>query len=403
MPRRRQPPHLIWIKPKYNKDTGKLRAHGYWAIADGTTRISTGFGLECREQAEAARLKYEVEQHAKRSVHEIVEERGRGVREVFVVDLIRFFIERHEAKIQAKSKTKLRDYLNMIERLIKFWGGKTVYQINEKTIYEYQKKARAGKPLAASTTLRELAELKSIINYGIQKGLCELRGHIVDWELPPPPEPRMTFYTRSEIAKLVWTAYRRKNMAMGKPGIGIHTSKHIARFLLIAVKTGTRAERIEQASFKNHADRPWIDLENGIFYRAGVANKSPVNKRADPVRIPDDLLSHLRRWAKEGDDVIKSTRGVGSTRKGFFNLKHEVLSNERAKVVNRHTCKHTCASWLMQKRVPLSIIASYLSTTEEVILRHYGHFSPDFHKEIDDARRTARRQQIDKLAQKKAA
>ncbi|OHV83694.1 hypothetical protein LCM4573_06190 [Rhizobium sp. LCM 4573] len=314
------------------------------------------------------------------------------------MDLIRFFMERHEAKIQAKSKTKLRDYLNMMERLIKFWHGKTVYQINEKTIAEYQKKARPGKPLAATTTLRELAELKSIINFGIQKGLCELRGHIIDWELPPPPEPRMTFYTRSEVAKLVWTAYRRKNMAMGRPGVGIYTSKHIARFLLIAVKTGTRSERIETASFKNLPDRPWIDLENGIFYRAGVANKSPVNKRADPVRISDDLLSHLRRWAKEGDDVVRSPRGVGSTRKGFFNLKHEVFTKDRAKVVNRHTCKHTCASWLMQKRVPLSIIASYLSTTEEVILKHYGHFSPDFHQEINDARKEARSEIMKKAA-----
>jgi integrase len=332
-----------------------------------------------------------------------VEEQGKGVREVQVVDVIRFFLERHEEKIQAKSKTKLRDYLNTVERLINFWSGKTVHQINEKTIAEYRQKARPGKPLSPTTTLRELAELKTMVNFSVKKGILELRGHIVDWELPPPPAPRMTFYTRSEVGQLVWTAYRKKNMAMGKPGVGIHTSKHIARFLLIAVKTGTRAERIETASFKQTDDRPWIDLETGIYYRAGVKNKSPANKRADPVRLPADLLSHLRRWAKEGDDVIRSQRGVGSTRKAFFNLKHEVFSKERAKVVNRHTCKHTCASWLMQRRVPLSIIANYLSTTEEVIKKHYGHFSPDFHKEVEDAHKAARSEKISEAEKKKKA
>ena len=39
----------------------------------------------------------------------------------------------------------------------------------------------------------------------------------------------------------------------------------------------------------------------------------------------------------------------------------------------------------MKKRVPLDILAKYLSTTAKVIEAHYGHFHPDFHKEINDA------------------
>ncbi len=406
MPRPAKPPHLVWIKPKYAPGPEKkLKSRGYWAIKHRSKLISTGLGLEFREQAEEKRLAYEVALYAQRSAVEIAQEHGKGPRDVLVVDLIRFFVERHQEKIEKKSKQKLRDYLNTIERLIRFWDTKSVHQINEGTIKEYRLKARAGKPLANSTTLRELAELKSMIGYGIRKGVLDLGGHIIDWELPPPPEPRMTFYSRSEVAKLVWTAYRRKNLAMGKPEIGVHTSKHIARFILIAVKTGTRSEKVEKASYVDRDDRPWMDLENGIFYRGGVANKSPANKRADPVRIPDDLLSHLRRWRKEGsDDVIASLRGAGTTRKGFYNLKREVLSRERAAKVNRHTLKHTCASWLMRDRVDMDIIASYLSTTEEVIKAHYGHFHPDFHKEVNEAVKQGRKERLAKRkAEEKAA
>ena len=187
MARPRKPPHLIWVKPKHTED-GKLRANGYWAIADGTTKISTGFGLESRERAEEARLQYEIEKYAKKSVSETINERGKGPRDVLVVDLIRFYLERHEKKIQAKSKDKLRDYLNMMERFIRFWDGKTVYDINERTIKEYQNKARPGKPLADTTLGREIPELRLMVNFGIKKGKCELRGHIIDWEIPPPPE-----------------------------------------------------------------------------------------------------------------------------------------------------------------------------------------------------------------------
>ncbi|UFS81516.1 MULTISPECIES: tyrosine-type recombinase/integrase [Rhizobium] len=402
MSRRRQPPHLIWVKPKYNKETGALRANGYWAIADGTKRIGTGFGLESRADAEKARLDYEVKLYAEQSAAEIVAEHGKAVRDVLVTDLIKFYVERHQKQIEAKSKDRLRDYLNTVERLIKFWAGKTVYDVNEKTLAEYQQKARPVKPLSDNHARRELQDLKAMIHFGIKKGLCELNGHVIDWELPEPPEARAEFYTKAEAAMLVKTAYRAKNMAIGGPR-GYRTSKHLARFILIGLYTGTRSEKIEQASYKNSDDRPWMDIDNGIFYRGGVANKSPLNKRADPVRIPDQLLAHLRRWAKEGsDNVIEHNGKPGSTRRGFFSLKKEVFSEERAKVVNRHTLKHTCASWLMQKRVPLNVIASYLSTTEEVILKHYGHFSPDFHAEVNDAMKADRQVRIEK-AKRQAA
>lgn len=398
MARPRKPPHLIWVKPKLTAD-GKLRANGYWAIADGEKRIGTGYGLEYRAEAEAVRLQYEVDQLASKSVSETINERGKGPRDVLVVDLIRFYLERHQKKIEAKSKDKLRDYLNMIERFIRFWDSKTVYDINERSIKEYQNKARPGKPLADTTLGREIPELRLMVNFGIKKGKCELRGHMIDWEIPPPPPPREAFYTRQEVGRLVRAAWFKRNMGMGKEGVGIPTSRHIARFILIAVWTGTRSEKIEQASYVETDDRPWMDVDGGIFYRGGVADKSPTNKRAEPVRIPDELILHLRRWRKANphtDNVIDYHGETGSTKGAFRRLKNEVLPPARAKKCNRHTFKHTCASWLMGQRVPLDIIADYLSTTPEVIKKHYGHFSPDFHMEVNDAMKTAKQLRLEK-------
>ncbi len=421
MARRREAPHLIWVKPKVDKVTGKLRSRGYWAIADGEKRLSTGFGLEFRADAEKARHDYEVKLYASRSVSAVINERGKGPRDVLVVDLIRFYLERNAEMIQAKSKEKLRDYLHMVERLIKFWDGKTVFEINENTIREYQATSRAGTPLSDNTVLRDFGSFRPMINFGIEKQRLELGGHLIDWELPAPPPPREAYYTRDEVAALLMAAWKKKNMAfeevekngivkkqrvVSKTGKGISTSRHIARFILIAVWTGTRSEKIEQASFVETDDRPWMDLDSGIFYRGGVENKSPTNKRADPVRIPDELLAHLHRWRalnKHTDNVIDHKGRAGSTRGAFRRLKLEVLPPGRVEKVNRHTFKHTCASWLMSKRAPVSIIATYLSTTEAVIKKHYGHFHPDFHKEINDVLKIAKAERLAKtVAERKA-
>lgn len=384
MSRTRQPPHLLWVKPKYNKETGALRANGYWAIADGTKRIGTGFGLEFRADAEKARLDYEVKLYAEQSAAEIVAEHGKSVREVLVVDLIKAYLVRNKSEIEAKSPDRLRDYLNTVERLIRFWTGKTVFDINERSIAEYQNTARAGKPLSNNHAKRELQDLKSMINSGIRKGLCELNGHIIDWELPQGSPPRIEFYSRDEIARLIWTAYRMRNLTIGGPK-GHKTSLHVARFILLAVYTGSRAEVVDRARYVETDGHPWIDLENGIFFRAWKGRRVPNNKGADPVRIPDKLLTMMRRWAKEGDDFVRHNKKSGRTRRAFYSLKKRVLSADRMEQVNAHTLKHTCASWLIGRGIDYETVGVYVTTTAEVVKKHYAHFAPDFHQEVIDA------------------
>lgn len=381
MPRPAKPPHLVWIKPKFHPGSEKkLKSRGYWAIKHGPKLVSTGLGHEFRADAEIKRHEYEAALYAQTPIAE----HGKDVRDVLVVDLIRYYLERHLKKIEEKSKDRKRDYLNTVERLITFWTGKTVYDINERNCAAYQQKARPGKPLADNTARRELEDLKAMVLFGIRKGQCELRGHIVDWELPPPPPARIEFYSVKEAAALVRAAYRARNRHIGGPK-GHKTSVHIARFILIALYTGSRAEVVERASYVELPDRPWIDLESGIFYRAWKGRRVPNNKKADPVRIPDKLLTMMRRWAKQSGNVIEFNGEVGKLRRGFYTLKKRVFSQERAKMVNRHTLKHTCASWLMARGVQVDIVAHYISTSPEIVKKHYGHFAPDFHMEVNEA------------------
>jgi integrase len=60
------------------------------------------------------------------------------------------------------------------------------------------------------------------------------------------------------------------------------------------------------------------------------------------------------------------------------------LSSEGGKVVP-HTLRHTAATWLMQRGVPVWQAAGYLGMSIEILDRVYGHHSPEHLKQAAEA------------------
>lgn len=292
-----------------------------------------------------------------------------------------------------------RDFLFRMSALLDYWGEKVVDDIDMETCAEFSKLH------AASVARRCLEDLRAACNLYVKARKMASGGDYI-FDLPAPNPPRYGFFTRSQMARLVWAAYRKKQTYTysgrrardENRGKTIETAarprRHIARFLLTAVATGTRTDRIERASFYQEPGRPWIDVDGGIFYRAWSGEFVPNNKGADPVNIRGRLLGHMRRWKKNGARyLIEYQDGKsGSTASAFFRLLRETLTQEEiaAMDLNRHALKHTCATWLMMAGEPIGEIALYLSTSERTIRRHYGHHHPDNMAGIGNAFTTGR-------------
>jgi len=98
---------------------------------------------------------------------------------------------------------------------------------------------------------------------------------IVRVALPPQGQPRDRWLTRPEAAAILWTCWRAREVQTvhrGKlKGQKIETEKrplrHIARFILIGLYTGTRAGAIASASPIKAIGNSYVDLQRGIFYR----------------------------------------------------------------------------------------------------------------------------------------
>lgn len=395
-------PVLKLRKARYDRQ-GNLTHKAQYFIYDEGQQHLLGLGPDDVAEAQGKLRAYIAQRHAEELARPKKRLKAASASEKQLEDVISYYMQETVTRFDVdpdgapgavrKAKKQRKDFLDRMEVLLDFWSGKIVDDIDKTTCQDF------AALHAASTARRCLEDLRAAVNLNIvDKKLAKDGEHI--FVLPPANPPRYGFFTRSQFARLLHAAYRKRGTythtakrssgaKVGKTKVtDLRPMRHIARFMLVAVYTGTRTDRIEQASFHQESGRPWVDVDGGIFYRSWEGEMVPDNKRANPVRIPSRLLSHLRRWKRNGARYVIEYRGrpVG-TASAFFRLLRETLpeAERKAQRLNRHACKHTCATWLMQAGEPLSDIAGFLSTDEKTIVRHYGHHHPDHQAGISEA------------------
>jgi integrase len=236
---------------------------------------------------------------------------------------------------------------------------------------------RAPRMVTAAAARRELEDLRAAINYHRQEGLCS---EIVSVTLPPRGEARERWLTRSEAARLLWAAWRARQVMRDKVTLRA-VGRHIARFILVGLYTGTRSAAICGAALMPTVGHGHVDLDQGVFYRRAIGRRQ-TKKRQPPVKLPPRLLAHMRRWAARGlakKAVVEwNGRPVESVRKGF---EAAVRAAGLDTDVTPHILRHTCATWLMQSGVNLWDAAGFLGMTVQQLEAGYGHHHPDYQQE----------------------
>ena len=241
-----------------------------------------------------------------------------------------------------------------IAALLPFWSDLKVSHVKGETCRRYAK----WRNRAPGTTRRELGTLQAALNYAHREGYLTASPLVT---LPAKPEAKERWLTRDEAARLIWTAYRS------------HKTKHLARFILIGLYTGTRKDAILRMGFEPNTVGGWFDLDRGIMFRRGDHERS-TNKRRTPARIPRQLAAHLRRWRSEGCQWAVEFEGarIADVKRSFA----RIASDAGLSGVTPHTLKHTAITWALQNGASVWDAAGYFSTSAETIQRVYGHHSP---------------------------
>lgn len=284
------------------------------------------------------------------------------------------------ANFKADSVKRPKELATRIDNLLDFWGNKTLDDISTKTCREY-----ADQRSTPNAARRELEDLRAACAMAIADNICR---HAVTVTLPPKPKGRVRHLERGAIAKLIWAAYRKQHKPE-RAKTAVKTSGHVARFILVALYTGSRSGRVWQASFKREEGRPFIDLSEGVFYRAWDDESVAKNKQAPPIRLPGRILAHMRRWHRLGAKYAVEYQGKpADPKKAFARLVSEVFGDE-ADIV-RHTLRHTAATWLMQAGTEMWEASGFLGMTKETLESTYGHHHPNHQSGVDKAFSTGR-------------
>ena len=212
---------------------------------------------------------------------------------------------------------------------------------------------------APGTVRKELGNLAAAINH------CHAEGYITSAprvRLPAKPAPRDRWLSRDEAAKLVRAAYRNPK------------AKHLARFILVALYTGTRSDAIQRLGFMPNTVGGWVDTEKGVLYRRG-AGEAETKKRTPPVPIPPRLLAHLRRWERCGARYVVEVDGqrVGSLKTAW----RTALAASGIEHCTKHDLRHTAITWAMQNGADKWAAAGFFGLSLDMLEGVYGHHHPN--------------------------
>jgi integrase len=439
------------------------KASKKWHIRDGSdVKFSLSFGYEAEDwetRCEDALRKY----LAEKSAGDRLKVKNQESADVFVTDVLAKYLDVRITNFKADRHfphplARPEDTENRLLALAEYWAGKTVDEIDEdtadgftdflharaiqrarelserrwakwterkeelhaaavarekrriqerrKSMPEPRKKLPPPPPVfnpasveykdKAST--RYLEDMRSAITVAVRKKMLK---YVVPVPLPAKYPRRQAVFTTVEVKRLIDHAASKRGLGWidGKPVKDLPIWEHLARFMTLAIYTGSRKSKMTRVSFRDEPGRPWIELRQvinpktgrgewrGFFHRLGKEEIEYDTKKAPGIAVPAVLLPHLVKWYEQG--IIypcafpysqSGQEEPGEIARAMRKCLREVFGHDTKKVI--HTFRHTAATWLVARpELTMAAIAGYLGMSIEVLMRTYSHMRQgDNHK-----------------------
>lgn len=290
--------------------------------------------------------------------------------EVYVADVVSYYIEN---RVLAEPSDRYpypvarpNEVLARLEVILGFFGEMTMDELDPDVFKDFRK--TRSTPEAAR---RPLEDLRSAINLYVEDGKMR---HAVNVPLPPKRAARRNWLTKKEVKHII-------KVAMDKQGVYFDENKHptkgfiwrhLVPYVLVAIFTGSRYDKIVRASFTRNPGGPWIDLEKGEYWRVAPNEIEYDNKLSPDILLPRRLIRILRRYRDRGAEHVVEWKGKNATNigKSMRKLLDEAIPDRD---IVPHTFRHTAATWMVSDpTIPLIDISNFLGMSFETIYRRYA-------------------------------
>jgi integrase len=369
MPRPAKAARLYFRQASTRKDGRTEPAQ--WIIRDGKRDYRTKLAKDEIDAAERALDDYLARKH---------DPRASDPASAVVADALALYqedvIDDPQGKI--RDEARRREVRARLFRLNEFFGAKLIASIGTQACKDYVK--NRGKGTGAR---REIEDLRAALNHFAEEGRI---GSVPRLWLPEKHAQRTRWLTVREAAALLRAAWRMHQQ------YGVdnerRVGKHLARFILIALHTGTRRTRITTAALERSPGRPYFDLEHGKFYRRPESERViKKNKNENVQTLPRDLLAHLRRWKRLGIVKRAAVEWNGGTAKKINKaFRHACEIAGLGTDVVPHTLRHTRVTWMLRAGKSVDVVANFVGMTREMVDSRYGHHCPDHQATAANAR-----------------
>jgi integrase len=250
--------------------------------------------------------------------------------------------------------------------LLDFWGELNVDAVTKQTCRAYG----LWRKRSPGTVRRELGTLKAALNFAHQEGRLT---SVPVVHLPDRPEGRERWLTKNEAARLL-------NAARNSRG---DVRLYLPLFVLLGLYTGARPGAILSLRWQQ------VDLEKRRIYFGPPGERRTSKRKVHGQPISRRLLTFLKLARKRGTDLGyvvhiggRRIRDIGGSWSGDPSDRGHGsfgAACRRAGVINAspHTLRHTCATWLAQRGVPLHLIGGWIGHQDARTTALYAHHHPD--------------------------
>ena len=298
-----------------------------------------------------------------------------------VPDMLGLYLEHHAPHTADQERIQYA-----VRNLIPWWDGVAVSGVTAGACRRYA----AESSRAASTVRRELGTLSAAMNWCVTEGYLTQGGVVV---LPPVPKDEQAFLTRSEAAKLLWTAWRRRRRWKGSDGKW-STNIHLVMFILIGLYHGARRSAILGLQWQPNTEGGYVDLDRG-FIDFNPIGRAQTKKRRARVPIAPRLLPWLRiarektrQYVIEADGKpianIKTVFAATAIDTGMWEWRDIIGPRDgqpkrvQTPTVHPHSLRHTCVTWLLQDGLDAWKVGGFVGMSPMTVQQVYGHHAPEF-------------------------
>ncbi|MFI3270966.1 MAG: tyrosine-type recombinase/integrase [Pseudomonadota bacterium] len=271
------------------------------------------------------------------------------------------------AQVTKKASSIDAEKMHMRLHIIPFFGNTPLKQITASRMDEFlhwmthKTSERTGKPLTPASIRYVLATVRQVWNYALSRGLVETAYPAQKMKIPNADNRRTRFLTNAEAEKLLDELYKRS------------TDTH--DMALLSLYCGLRCGELFKIT--------WADVNFSEGFIHIRDRKNGHSSTAWMVSRVEKMLQ--RRYQGQGPTAFvfaskDNDGGKAFLSKTFFRAVKDLGLNDgivdhRDKIVF-HSLRHTYASWLAQRGVPLHTLAGLMGHKTVAMTQRYAHLSP---------------------------